>query len=98
MYRQRYVDDIGGTVSTTSAQSIALALEDLDLSIRETQAALTEGELYEAWGSVYDARVAVETAERQVIGLLRETGWTWERIGEAYGITKQAAQQRWGDR
>ena len=28
---------------------------------------------------------------------LRAEGFTWESIGEAAGITRQAAQQRWGD-
>ncbi|MBQ0894666.1 hypothetical protein KBX37_16430 [Micromonospora sp. U56] len=32
-----------------------------------------------------------------VIGL-REFGYSWAEIGSRLGITRQAAQQRWGDR
>jgi hypothetical protein len=86
---------IGDTVALTSTKFLALALEDIDIYIREAQAALNDEDLHEVWGAIYDVREAAEAAERQVIGLLREQGVTWQRIGEGYGMTKQAAQQRW---
>jgi hypothetical protein len=86
-------------VSKTPEQFIALALEDLELSSREAQAALADEDAYQAWGAIYDARVAAEAAERQVIALMQQLGIvTWQSIGEAYGISKQAAHQRWGGR
>lgn len=32
------------------------------------------------------------------VAAMRRRGVTWSEIGEAFGITKQAAQKRWGHR
>jgi hypothetical protein len=39
----------------------------------------------------------VENATRQAVIGLRESGYSWADIGLRLGVTRQAAQQRWGD-
>lgn len=34
--------------------------------------------------------------EAQAVQSMREAGYTWEHIGSAFKMTKQAAFQRWG--
>jgi hypothetical protein len=45
------------------------------------------------------ARLAghLEDATRQAITGLRESGYSWADIALRLGITRQGAQQRWGD-
>ena len=45
------------------------------------------------------ARLAddLEDATRRAITGLRETGYSWADIALRLGITRQGAQQRWGD-
>jgi len=38
----------------------------------------------------------VDTAISQAVTSLREFGYSWAEIGSRLGITRQAAQQRWG--
>lgn len=38
----------------------------------------------------------VETAIREAVIGLREFGYSWTEIGTRMGVTRQAAQQRWG--
>ena len=40
----------------------------------------------------------VETAIRCAVVGLREFGYSWAEIGSRLGVTRQAAQQRWGAR
>jgi len=40
----------------------------------------------------------VENATRHAVIGLREFGYSWAEIGTRLGITRQAAQQRWGER
>ncbi len=39
----------------------------------------------------------VEDAIRQAVTGLRGSGYSWAEIGTRLGVTRQAAQQRWGD-
>jgi hypothetical protein len=39
----------------------------------------------------------LEDATRQAITGLRETGYSWADIALRLGVTRQGAQQRWGD-
>jgi hypothetical protein len=39
----------------------------------------------------------VEHATRQAVMGLRDTGYSWAEIGLRLGVTRQAAQQRWGE-
>lgn len=45
---------------------------------------------------LHEVRVAVDTAELAAVALLRHAGIPWSEIGAALGISKQAAQQRFG--
>jgi hypothetical protein len=38
----------------------------------------------------------IDTAIGQAVSGLREFGYSWAEIGSRLGITRQAAQQRWG--
>jgi hypothetical protein len=38
----------------------------------------------------------IDNAIRQAVTGLRETGYSWAEIGARLGVTRQAAQQRWG--
>ena len=38
----------------------------------------------------------IDTAISQAVSGLREFGYSWAEIGSRLGITRQAAQQRWG--
>jgi hypothetical protein len=38
----------------------------------------------------------VDTAMRDAITGLRDFGYSWAEIGSRLGVTRQAAQQRWG--
>ena len=38
----------------------------------------------------------IDTATRHAVTGLRETGYSWAEIGTRLGVTRQAAQQRWG--
>ncbi len=44
--------------------------------------------------AVRRVREAVERLEQEAAGAARADGATWKRIGELYGVSKQAAQQR----
>ena len=48
---------------------------------------------------LYDAQRARDAAEAAVylaVSNCRAEGWTWERIGNVLGVSRQAAQQRYG--
>jgi len=38
----------------------------------------------------------IDTASRNAVTGLRESGYSWAEIGSRLGVTRQAAQQRWG--
>jgi hypothetical protein len=40
----------------------------------------------------------IDTAIAQAVSGLRQFGYSWAEIGSRLGITRQAAQQRWGAR
>ena len=40
----------------------------------------------------------IDTAIAQAVQGLRGSGYSWAEIGSRLGITRQAAQQRWGAR
>jgi hypothetical protein len=44
------------------------------------------------WGQRYQADVSL----RHVVREARRAGVTWQRIGEVLGVTRQAAQSRFG--
>jgi DNA-directed RNA polymerase specialized sigma24 family protein len=40
------------------------------------------------------ARQDLDTVERVLVAEMRVSGWSWQDIGDLYGITRQAAHQR----
>lgn len=51
-----------------------------------------EDQLY----AIHQVRVLLDHEEEKAIRRGRADGMTWAWIGEIYGTTRQAAQQRWG--
>ena len=48
---------------------------------------------------LYDAnrdRAAAEAAVALAVSDARAEGWTWQQIGDVLGVSRQAAQQRYG--
>ena len=44
-------------------------------------------------------RTTLDVIERQAVEQLRERhGWTWQNIGDLYGISRQSAHERFGPR
>jgi hypothetical protein len=50
----------------------------------------------DALTAMTDLGTDIENAIRQAVIGLREFGYSWAEIGTRLGITRQAAQQRWG--
>ena len=50
----------------------------------------------EALGLMLDLSAEIDTAISQAVTGLRAFGYSWADIGSRLGITRQAAQQRWG--
>lgn len=46
--------------------------------------------------STFTAIAAIERAQVELVEQLRAAGITWQTIGDQFGITRQAAQQRFG--
>jgi hypothetical protein len=49
--------------------------------------------------TLHDARWLQDSVDRAMLDLVdnaRAAGATWKQIGEALGVTRQAAQMRWG--
>lgn len=51
----------------------------------------------DALTDLLDLAADVEHATRQAVAGLRDTGYSWADIGTRLGVTRQAAQQRWGE-
>lgn len=41
-------------------------------------------------------RAILDHQETTAVIMARYDGWTWAQIGDHFGVTRQAAQQRWG--
>jgi hypothetical protein len=50
----------------------------------------------DALADMADLAAEIDTAIGQAVKGLRERGYSWAEIGLRLGITRQAAQQRWG--
>jgi hypothetical protein len=50
----------------------------------------------EALIAMTDLAAEIDTAIGQAVTGLRASGYSWAQIGARLGITRQAAQQRWG--
>ena len=43
-------------------------------------------------------RTDLDRITAEAIQQLRQTGYSWADVGEVMGVTRQAAQQRWGNK
>jgi len=50
----------------------------------------------DALADMLDLAAEIDTAIGQAVTGLRATGYSWAEIGLRLGVTRQAAQQRWG--
>jgi hypothetical protein len=57
---------------------------------------LDEGDPLGALEAVAAARAGLDVLARQAVAELREGGSSWADVGRVLGVTKQAAQQRYG--
>ncbi len=46
--------------------------------------------------AAHDLRILLGLAELGAVRHARQAGWTWAEVGQSLGMTKQAAQQRFG--
>ncbi len=66
--------------------------------IRAHMLRVIEGDLYDL-REFYDLRAELDAAIQTAIVCGRSgqpEAWSWSNIGDALGMTRQAAQQRWG--
>jgi hypothetical protein len=67
---------------------------------RQIRALETRAENDDPWVAADMATLATEmnTAVDRVVGCLRANGYTWTDIGFQFGLTKQAAFNRWANK
>lgn len=58
--------------------------------------AIKTDEPYDALGALTELAELVAAALRAEVAYVREEGWSWSQVAGPLGITKQAAQQRFG--
>jgi hypothetical protein len=56
---------------------------------------IADGDI-EALAHMLGLSAEIDTAISQAVTGLRQSGYSWAEIGARLGITRQAAQQRWG--
>jgi hypothetical protein len=56
---------------------------------------IAQGDI-DALADMADLAAEIDTATGQAVTGLRARGYSWAEIGTRLGITRQAAQQRWG--
>jgi hypothetical protein len=76
------------------AVAAKLTHDDADLTTLATSPAERDPLAYAA-ALARTARL-VEDGLRAHVSMAREAGSTWQQVGDALGVTKQAAQQRYG--
>jgi hypothetical protein len=52
------------------------------------------GSVFDAMQSMADLRHAVEILEQQLVVYARSVGWAWRDVGDALGVTRSAAHER----
>jgi hypothetical protein len=55
---------------------------------------VASGSVFEAMSSVAALRHTVELLEQEIVAYARGEGWSWRDVGDALGVTRSAAQQR----
>lgn len=93
MTTQHRMNDLRDAVTALDADVTGA----LYLSLRhhtQTQAEATAA----AVESLHHVQSLAAAVERELVADLRSQGSSWAAIGDAYGISRQAAQQRFGER
>jgi hypothetical protein len=52
----------------------------------------------ESFAALCDLQAVLDTMMAQAVRGLRQSGMTWQQIGDATGTTRQAAHERWAKR
>ncbi len=55
---------------------------------------VASGSVFVAMSSVAALRHTVEMLEQEIVAFARGEGWSWRDVGDALGVTRSAAQQR----
>jgi hypothetical protein len=76
--------------------SLDLAIVELTAARQEAASAHRASDLYEVLSHVTNALHDAIEAEARTVAVWRSWGATWTEVGEFYGTSKQAAQQRFG--
>ena len=84
--------------TTGGSDPVAAADAIVDEAMRELVARSGEGELTvgAALGATAALRDAADRKLFELVGFARDAGASWASIGEALGVTTQAAHQRYG--
>ncbi len=85
----------------TRKQDPALIARSVALNVGSTAYAsaierMDNREALYALEAVKAAQVGVDVIARQAVAMARQDGETWKAIGQSLGVTRQAAQQRYG--
>jgi hypothetical protein len=89
----RTPSEVDLSISLLDVEMHAAALRVHDAERRAGNAGLSPAAVL--WRA-RDLRIHAEGVEHAAVVLAREAGMTWAEIGERFGITRQAAQQRFG--
>jgi len=68
----------------------------LDMLIGFAEGVSNADDLLDMIGSIRLVELAASQARRAIVIEARLAGYTWEEVGDALGVTRQAAQQRFG--
>lgn len=81
-------------MTTDSARRTAAHIESLVSPFRRRASMRVD----EALTRLRSVETAAQTAQHDLVGAMRDAGWSWSAIAECLGTSKQAAQQRFGGR
>jgi hypothetical protein len=77
-------------------ETLRLGTVSMKAALSEAEEARSRSDMYEVLSHVTNALHDAIEAEARTVAVWRSWGATWTEVGEFYGITKQAAQQRFG--
>lgn len=72
-------------------------LEQIKTTARSTQAELRSGDVLAALAFLRWIETDIAVSQRSLVRCARLTGYSWSSIGDSLGMSRQAAQQRFGD-
>lgn len=84
------------TTYAENRDNIDTDLSDAETAILAVRSHLKHAHLGDALERLTAARRTLEATETDLVMLMRSGGTPWQQIGDLFGITRQAAQQRYG--